>query len=131
MGSVTLINQDGTTERLLQLSLIPKDYRTTDGKILIWRMSIIQGSELSSFRKEKPVESHFYFGSASGQINFEKIFGNYKSPNIFHGDKFEITVQGKNIFDLSIIKNHIIHLIQSHSSWDSINNLVEGNIFIE
>jgi hypothetical protein len=131
MSTIALLNDDGTMYKPLRLTTLPLNYRIPDGKIVSWRMDITGGSMVFNFDQKKPYESHFYFGSAWGQITCENLPDDRESLHSFNRRRFRITVQGTRGSDVMKVRDHILTLVENNGSWEAVNDLNPQPRFLE
>lgn len=127
MSNIALLNQDGSVDKLLQMTSIPPNYEVPKGKIISWRLDVIQDNITAPLAgKGRPSEAHFYWGSAWGQINCEKPVYSMTSKRL------RITIQGKVGSDVMKLRDYILCLIQARGSyWEPVNDLNPKPNFLE
>lgn len=130
MSSLALLNKEGVVARKLQLVSLPDDYVVPEGMTVSWRTGIHVSSRdsLDALRPPRePMEAYFYLGSARGQVSRDN-FKRYETdrrlgPAHYASRDLTITVQGTLAGDVMRLRDHILHLINSHTPWEVSNDL--------
>lgn len=129
MSSLVLLNNEGIVARKLQFVSPPDDYVVPEGMTLSWRISLSLKSFLSSVQKvycsREPIEAYFYLGSARGQVccSKEDVRKKHAGPVHYYSRILTVTVQGTSVKDVMVLRDHIMHLINSGARWGVSNDL--------
>lgn len=128
MFSLVLLNKDGGGIHKLHLAFLPDDFVVPEGKIISLKMDfhISSSDPLAGGHCHRPVEAYFYLGEAYGQVcrdgfKFFETDENYRTR--FGCYDLHIIIQGTSAKDVMSLRNHIMELINSGRSWQTINNL--------
>lgn len=131
MSSIVLLNRDGVVAKKLALVSLPDDYVIPDGMTVSWRteLHVFSRSALASLGSPRePVEAFFYLGKTQGQVCRDGFKPYEPKDNCLTGLCYDsriltITVQGTSAKDVMELRDRIMHLINSHATWEVSNDL--------
>jgi len=129
MSTMVLLKGDGTVSKRIHFVSLPDNFVVPEGMTISWRWDVRVSSHdaLSKFLPLEPLEAYFYLGSARGQVCRGDVnpndSGDRFGPREYCARTLTVTVQGTVPREVMLLRDHIMHLINTGRSWGVSNDL--------